>query len=86
VIERLTRDNVEMAGRLGFVMGQLEEARTKIALLEAPAPATAETAAVAATNHPAPVENGHDSGVQKARSAPDRPWWAFWRGRATQPA
>ena len=29
---------LELSGRLGFVTGQLEEARTKIALLEAPAP------------------------------------------------
>lgn len=39
VIDRLTRENVEIAGRLGFVMAQLEESRARIALLEAPASA-----------------------------------------------
>jgi hypothetical protein len=49
VIERLTRDNVEMADRLGFVMGQLEEARVKIALLEASPPAPTDAVAAGTT-------------------------------------
>jgi hypothetical protein len=70
-----------MAGRLGFVMGQLEEARQTIRLLQAPAsePAPDDVvveqapAETASTTTPAP--SAPDSGVQ----GPLRPWWrALW--------
>ncbi len=35
-VERMHRENVELAGRVGFYQAKLQEAETKIALLEAP--------------------------------------------------
>ncbi|MDP9016100.1 MAG: hypothetical protein M3M87_05010, partial [Thermoproteota archaeon] len=39
-VERMHRENVELAGRVGFYQAKLQEAETKIALLEAPQPAS----------------------------------------------
>jgi excisionase family DNA binding protein len=66
------RQIAEQAEELGRVKSELAAARAELRETEAPAPA--------------PVENGHDTGAQKARSAPDRPWWAFWRWGEAAPA
>jgi hypothetical protein len=42
IVDRLTRENLELAGRVGFLQGQLESAKERVALLEAPK--TAESA------------------------------------------
>lgn len=79
LVERQQQTILELSGRLGWLQAQLAERDAKTALLEAPAPAPAEMAAVEATNHPAPVENGPRIASERARSASKRPWWAFWR-------
>ena len=40
LIEKLHQENLELAGRVGFLQAKLQEAETKIALLEAPQPAS----------------------------------------------
>ena len=78
IAEKLYRDNLELAGRVGFyqaeiqhLKAQLEAAQTRILELEAPKEATVEMA-----NHPSPSENEADSGSQTVSS---RLWWQFWR-------
>lgn len=36
LVDRLTRENYELAGRVGFLQGQLESAKERLLLLEAP--------------------------------------------------
>ena len=62
---------MELSGRLGFYQAKLQDAEARILELEAPKAAPAAT-----TNHPAPSENGADSGAQQVSA---RPWWQFWR-------
>ncbi len=82
LIERLYRDNLELAGRCGFLQARVQDLEREIRLLTAPAaePATTDKAddpAPAPTsNHPIPSANGHDSG---AECPPRRSWWKFWQ-------
>ena len=78
IAEKLYRDNLELAGRVGFyqaeiqhLKAQLEVAQARILELEAPKAAPAAT-----TNHSTPSENGADSGAQQVSP---RPWWRFWQ-------
>ena len=80
-IAKLHRENVELAGRVGFYQAeiqqlrtQLERAENRILELEAPKEAPAEM-----SNHPADAQNVADSGSEKLSS---RPWWRFWRVNA----
>jgi hypothetical protein len=70
IVDRLSRENLELAGRVGWLQSELEQSRQRIALLEAPEP------------EPVPRQRtesrGPDSPVQ-------RPWWQFWRGWSRQP-
>ncbi len=68
---------MELSGRLGFyqaenlqLKSQVQAMQVWILELEAPKQGPAETA-----THPAHVENGPNSGVEKAS---ERPWWKFW--------
>ncbi len=71
-LERAHRENLELAGRVGFLQARLQDAEREIQMLRAPAqPPEPEMA-----NHPTPSENGANSGSQKASP---RPWWQFWR-------
>ena len=71
-LERAHRENLELAGRVGFLQAKLQDAEEEIRMLRAPAqPPVPEPA-----NHPPPSENGADSGSQKVSS---RAWWQFWR-------
>lgn len=80
VIDRLTRENVELAGRVGFLQSEVLHLKDKIALLEAP-----ETVESSRSNRSGHVENGAVRGAQSDHSSARRPWWAFWRGLG-QPA
>ncbi len=78
IVEKLYRDNLELAGRVGFYQAeiqqlrtQLERAENRILELEAPKEASAEM-----SNYPVHVENGANSGFQKVSP---RSWWHFWR-------
>jgi hypothetical protein len=42
IVDRLTRETLDLAGRVGFLQGQLESARERIVLLEAPKPGARE--------------------------------------------
>ncbi len=71
-LERAHRENLELAGRVGFLQAKLQDAEEEIRMLRAPAqPPEPEMA-----NHPTPREDRSDSASQKVSS---RPWWQFWR-------
>ena len=79
-LERAHRENLELAGRVGFLQAKLQDAEEEIRMLKAPV--EAEDSAVGTSNHsnhPAPSENGADSGSEKLSS---RPWCQFWRVNA----
>lgn len=67
----LHRDNLELAGRVGFLQAKLQDAEAKIALLEAPK----DPVPVEMTPSPSEEQNGASSGSQQAER---RPWWRFW--------
>jgi hypothetical protein len=83
-MQQLHRENLELAGRLGFYQSeiqhlkaqlegaqlQLQLAQARILELEAPREAVSEKA-----NHPSPSENGAEAGSERS---PRRPWWRFW--------
>ena len=71
LVDRMHRENLELAGRLGFSQARIQELERRILELEAPKEATVEMA-----NHSTPSENGADSGAQQVSA---RPWWQFWR-------
>ena len=71
-LERAHRENLELAGRVGFLQAKLQDAEEEIRMLRAPAqPPVPEPA-----NHPPPSENGAEPGAQQVSP---RPWWQFWR-------
>ena len=74
LVDRMHRENLELAGRLGFSQARIQELERRILELEAPKAALAAT--TNPTNHPAPSANGANSGSQKLSP---RPWWQFWR-------
>ena len=90
---QLHRENLELAGRCGWLQsenrqlaGRVQDLEQELRLLKAPAAAAADMptdqAPAEMTNHPAHVENGPDSGVQKD---PRRPWWrraVSWLGQS----
>ena len=78
VLDKLHRENLELAGRLGFYQAKVQELEgmksrllARIASLEAPKEAAPEMA-----SHPAYVENGANSSSEKVSK---RPWWRFWQ-------
>ncbi len=71
-LERAHRENLELAGRVGFLQAKLQDAEEEIRMLRAPAqPPVPEPA-----NHPPPSENGAEPGAQQVSP---RLWWQFWR-------
>ena len=83
VNDRLSRENVELAGRCGWLQAQLEAATSRIRELEAPR--TNQSAAVDQVDDQAPSEtgkrpaaSGNGPRIEPERPA-GRPWWAFWR-------
>ena len=74
VIERLHRENVELAGRCGFYQSEIQHLKERITLLEAPKPDPSDPAPTELANRSAPEQNGLRSG---AAGSP-RPWWKFW--------
>ena len=78
LIERLHRENLELAGGVGWLMAELEQAWQEIRLLSAPTcnDFKSDDSAPAPTSHqPGPEQNGTNSG---AECPPPRPWWKFW--------
>ena len=82
LVDRLSRENLELAGRLGFYQAQIQhlqgenaDLKERIALLEAPKPGPADPVPTSTANHPAPEQNGPRIASQ---SPPRRPWWKFW--------
>ena len=69
MVDRLSRENLELAGRCGFLQAKLQDAEAEIRLLKAPA----ETSTIEA-NHSAEAMNGGAG----ATVQPTRPWWKFW--------
>jgi excisionase family DNA binding protein len=83
LVDRLSRENLELAGRCGWLQAQLEAATTRIRELEAPKPdhaaagdQVADQAQSETGNRSASVANGQGSG---AECPPPRPWWKFWQ-------
>ena len=74
LVEQLYRDNVQLAGQLGFYQARIQELERRILELEAPKEAPAEMSNM--SNNPAHAQNVADSGSEKLSS---RPWWRFWR-------
>lgn len=89
VIDRLTRENVELAGRVGFLQSEVLHLKDKIALLEAPpAAATANPPETAESSRPDRSTGVEDEAVRPAQSEQSsarRPWRArLWPwGRQT---
>ena len=72
VIDRLNRENVELAGRVGFLQAEVLHLKDRIELLEMPKEAQPEV-----VNHPTPTENRPNSGSQQASG---RSRWRRWLG------
>ena len=62
-LDRMHRENLELAGRVGFLQAKLQDAEARILELEA----STETS-VGMVNQPTSTQR-----------PPKRPWWAFWR-------
>lgn len=73
--DRLSRENVERAGRMGFLQARLQDAEARIRLLEAPVEST--PAAGDLTNHPTEEAVAPHSVAQRTR----RRLWRFWTWR-----
>ena len=82
LIERLYRDNLELAGRCGFLQAEVLHLREQVALLSAPA---AEPATTTKTDDPAPAPTSYQSSPEQngpnsgAECPPRQPWRRFWR-------
>ena len=77
LVEQLHRENLEMAGRLGFyqaenlqLKSQVQALQARILELEAPKGVPAEMSI-----HLTHLQNGADLGSEKGSP---RPWWKFW--------
>ena len=76
-LDRMHRENLELAGRVGFYQAeiqqlrvQLERAESRILELEAPKGVPAEMSI-----HLTHLQDGADLGSEKGSP---RPWWKFW--------
>ena len=67
LVDRITRENLELAGRVGFLQAKLQDAEEEIRLLRAPTEPE--------VNHSTPRKNRVDSDSEKGSL---RPWWKFW--------
>jgi excisionase family DNA binding protein len=65
LVRHLTQQNLEMAGRLGFLQAQLQAKDEQIKALEAPEEPAPEPVAPRWPDEPTPAD-------------PPRPWWRFW--------
>ena len=68
LVRHLTQQNLEMAGRLGYLQAELAQARERILALEAPKDPIAPPPPAGAIFRPLPAEP----------KPPRRPWWRFW--------
>ena len=83
LIDRLSRENVELAGRVGWLQSELQQTRARlesaereIRLLSTPTINGLESDDTETGSPPATSANGPNSG---AECPPRRPWWRFWR-------
>jgi hypothetical protein len=67
-VRHLTQQNLEMAGRLGYLQAQLTAKDEQIKALEAPQGADRTAPPAGAIFRPLPAEP----------EPPRRPWWRFW--------
>lgn len=80
LVDKLTQQNLEMAGRLGFLQAQLQAKDEQIRALTAPREPEAEEVAERAEL----VETikakliGMDEARLDVTVRPPRPWWKFW--------
>ncbi len=72
LIDRLSRENVELAGRVGFLQSEVLHLEERIALLEAPKPEASDPLPASTSNHPAHLQNGQDSASYEREPYP---WW-----------
>ncbi|HEV2125473.1 MAG TPA: helix-turn-helix domain-containing protein [Chloroflexota bacterium] len=87
-LDQLHRENVELAGRVGFYQGQVQQlqhqlgaAQERITLLEAPQPTEGPQSAPSGQSDGAAATTaresaGHENGQD--RPSERRPWWRFW--------
>ena len=68
LLEKMHRENVELAGRVGFYQAELEKYKERVLLLEAP---KASTTTITLTREEIPVDN-HIVGVVNTEPLP---WW-----------
>ena len=68
LVDRVTRENLELAGRVGLLQAKLQDAEEEIRLLRAPTESE--------VNRSTPRGNKAGSGAEKVS---ERPWWKFWR-------
>jgi hypothetical protein len=72
LVRHLQEENRNLAGQLGFVQAQLQQAHETIRMLQAPPP------------EPPEPETGDDTMVDAVATIkepppePARPWWRFW--------
>ena len=92
LIGRLYRDNLELAGRLGFLQARVQDLEREIRLLQAPAssggstmrpPETVDTMSkvpLDPTPAPTPYPPAASANGQDSGAGcpPRRPWWRFW--------
>jgi excisionase family DNA binding protein len=83
LVDRLQRENRELAERVGFLHAQLGEARERIRMLEAPKEPEPMPVPEPAP-YPAPMEPGPDGPVRGPSPPPSEggsaPWWSRWWG------
>ena len=68
LVDKLTQQNLELAGRLGFYQAQLQQAQEQIKALQAPKEPIAPPPPAGAIFRPLPADP----------APPRRPWWRFW--------
>ncbi len=66
VVDRMHRENIELAGRCGFLQARVQDLEAEMRLLKAPA----ETPAAEVTNHSVPEQNGQDWGSHAVSAKP----------------
>jgi dynactin complex subunit len=65
LVDKLTQQNLELAGRVGFYQNELEHLRGELRALQAPA----------TSNQP---ESAREPTAPAETISASRPWWRFW--------
>ena len=80
LVDRLSRENVELAGRCGWLQSELQQTRAQLQAAEQEVRLLKEPKVQSCANEKkspdsVPGPNGHDSGAERPFR---RPWWHFW--------